>query len=515
MWLLAAFAASVGAPFFAVAANAPLLQAWFSRTGHPHSADPYFLYGASYVGSFVALLSYPVIFEPLLPLGAQSRLWTAGYFLLAAAVACCWYAARSRRGVGLAKPAQAGPRIRVNWRTRLGWIGWAFVPSAYLVAVTAYLSTNIAAAPFLWVVPLAVFLLSFMLAFQREPLIPLRAMQLMLPVVIVAAALTMLGISALGMVGAIAINVFALFVVAMTWHGELFLRRPATSHLTEFYLFMSIGGVLGGAFTSLAAPVLFDSVLEFPLLLAAALLAVPECRALARRPIGSVLAGIALLPLAGLHLTAAGEYQERSFFGVLRTKTAQDGAFRLLLHGTTLHGAQRLSEINSPNAVRPEPLTYYGADGPIADGLRLARVASPSGALDVGVVGLGAGSLACYAQPGDTWRFFEIDPAVVRMAQDPAWFTFLHVCAPAAPIVQGDARLTIAAEPKSSFDVLVLDAFSSDAIPVHLLTREALRLYWQKIRPGGVLLVHISNRYMELESVVGATASAGGFPQRR
>jgi hypothetical protein len=511
LWLLTLFAASIGLPFFAVSANGPLLQAWFARTGHLAARDPYFLYGASNLGSFIALLAYPIIFEPLFTLGEQARLWTVGYLALIVAMLGCGGLAvsRSRRidTVAAEESREAAPS---SWRTRAQWVLWAFLPSALLVAVTGHLSTNIAAAPFLWVVPLALYLFSFVLTFQRERLLPHRTVQLMLP--FAAAALwTVFQPTIFGILGGIAVNLFAFFVIAMAWHGELVARRPNAHGLTEFYLFMSVGGVLGGVFTSLAAPLLFDTVLEFPILLAAALLALPETRSSRWRVAASSAAVLAVAGLAGADLSGRIEHRERSFFGVTTTVLSEDGVFRVLSHGTTVHGAERLSDLEPRRPGRPEALTYYQAEGPLAQGLKLERTGAPGGALSVGIVGLGTGSLACYAAPGDTWRFYEIDPVVIQVARDPRRFNFLAECAPDVPIVQGDARLTLAGEQPASFDVLVIDAFSSDAIPVHLLTGEALRLYMEKLRPGGVALLHISNRYMELAGVVAATAAANGI----
>jgi hypothetical protein len=392
----------------------------------------------------------------------------------------------------------------------------AFLPSALLIAVTAHLSTNIAAAPFLWVLPLAAFLLTFVLAFQRSPLIPPRLAELMVPVAAIAAILTYALTAELGGLAGIAINLLAFFIIALAWHSALVARRPAARHLTDFYLCMSAGGVLGGAFISLAAPLMFDSVIEFPLLLAVSLLIVPEARALlARRPI---LAAGALLLVAALVVDpfTSVEYRDRSFFGVVSTRVVGGGDFRVLIHGTTVHGAERISNVEAdrPADHRPEPLTYYASDGPLASSIAMeqARRAAP---LDVGVVGLGVGSLACYRRQDEAWRFYEIDPAVVAAATDSRLFTFLSVCAPDPTIVLGDARLSLASEPDRSFDVLVIDAFSSDSIPVHLLTREALRLYSEKVRPDGVVLLHISNEYMELASVVAAGAAAEGFAAAR
>jgi hypothetical protein len=510
LWLLCLFAASVGVPFFAVSANAPLLQAWFSRTNHPHAADPYFLYGASNIGSFAALLSYPVLFEPLFGLSEQAQLWTAGYLmLLAGLVACGMLAIAGGQAGRTMAAAPADLADAAGWRQRLGWMGLAFLPSALLVAVTAHLSTNIAAAPFLWVMPLAVFLLTFVITFSRRPLVPARTAQLLLPAVVLGALVTYWRPLEIAGTVAIAINLFALFVVAIVWHSRLVASRPAAAHLTDFYLCISAGGVLGGAFTSLAAPVLFQTVAEFPLLLVLSLLGLPEVRSIIRKPAGGIAAGtlIALL-VSWVSLFSDVEYRDRNFFGVITTRILDDGRFRALLHGTTLHGAEHMADFaeEARGTARPEPLTYYSRGGPLAAGIAHER--ARKGALSVGIVGLGTGALACYSAPGDDWTFYEIDPAVIRIARDSRYFKFLASCAPGAGISQGDARLNLASEPDGRFDVLVIDAFSSDAIPVHLLTQEALRLYGRKTAADGVILLHISNNFVELGSVVAAGAAA-------
>lgn len=509
-WLLALFFVSIGVPFFAVSANAPLLQAWFSRTGHRHAHDPYFLYGASNLGSFFALLSYPVLFEPAFAVGEQSQLWFAGYIALGIGVVLCGFAARSLSNdradtAGKDVPVEATPRPVPTARLRLSWIAFASIPSALLVAVTAHISTNVAAAPFLWVMPLALFLLTFVITFQRRPVIPHHWMRAALPITTVAASVSLMGYLPIGIVVETAIHLVAFFVAAMVCHGELVARRPDASHLTEFYLAMSLGGVLGGAFTTLLSPVIFSSVLEYPILIGAAMLAMPEMRALIRR--WPLIVAPAVLVVA-IALWSGGRSvidRERSFFGVLTVSTSPDGRHTILIHGTTIHGAQHIAD-GAADAGRPEPLTYYTAEGPLAAAItgHRDRLGRP---VNVGIVGLGAGSLACYAAKGEKWRFYEIDPAVVRVASDPRRFRFLSACTPDAPIIVGDARLTVMREPDGTFDVLVIDAFSSDAIPIHLMTREAITGYFTKLAPGGILVMHISNRYMELRSVLAAIAA--------
>jgi spermidine synthase len=505
IWVLALFTASLGVPLLAVTANAPLLQAWFARTRHNGAGDPYFLYGASNVGSLIALLSYPFLIEPRLTLNTQSLAWSAGYVVLFAAVALCGASVRTGRNA-VAAAVAARPKMRA----RVEWAAFGFLPSALLVATTAHISTNIAAAPFLWVMPLAIFLLSFVVTFTRRPVLPVRGMQVLLPIALPAAMATVLFPGVLGGLPGIAVNLFAFFVIAVCWHAELYARRPSASRLTDFYLCMSVGGVLGGAFTSLVAPVVFSSVLEFPFLLGASVLAIPEMRALIMRRRALTAVGGAVAVAFVIVMSPDIEHRQRNFFGVVSTKISDDGRYRLLIHGTTVHGAQKLESVNAPpSAGRPEPLLYYGAGAPLAEGIAIARRAKA--ALSVGVVGLGAGSLACYAEPGDRWRFFEINPAVTEIARDRRYFSFLARCAPDVPVLGGDARLTLRDEADGSYDVLVIDAFSSDAIPVHLITAEALRLYARKVGPDGIVLLHISNLHLELGSVVAATAEAEGL----
>ncbi|MBL8672118.1 MAG: fused MFS/spermidine synthase, partial [Alphaproteobacteria bacterium] len=557
LWLLGLFAASIGLPFFALSANGPLLQAWFVRTGHAAGRDPYFLYAASNVGSFAALLAYPLVIEPFLPLGLQSAAWTIGFHVLVALLAACAWFVRPRAAPGAARVVADDPGTAAPRTGEIGaWVGLAAVPSGLLVAVTAHVSTDVAAAPLLWVVPLALYLATFVLAFQPQDGIRHRATLFLQPLAIAAVAAAIGMGTRLHLGFAVAAHLLGFFVVALAWHGELARRRPAPRHLTLFYVALSAGGMVGGMFCGLAAPHLFSWIAEYPLLLVAAALfrpglALPRGRAsrgahaaalalavalllpgflgrsdlvtgliaqlgadsydvqraaawaipaaallLARQPLrfaGAIALG--LLLLRAYPLDGGREATGRSFFGVHKVSETADGRFRVLHHGTTVHGAQRIrdDEGRPIEAERPEPLTYYHRGSPMARVLAAARE-SAGGPLRVAVIGLGTGSLACYARPGDVWRFFEIDPAIVRVARDPARFSFLSSCAPDVPIVLGDARLTLAALPDASFDVIVVDAFSSDAIPVHLMTREAMAIYRAKAVPGGLVALHVSNR---------------------
>ena len=562
-WLIGLFLASVGLPFFAVAGNGPLLQAWFARSGHKDAADPYFLYGASNLGSFAALILYPIAIEPLLPLAAQAQGWTTGFAVLIGLIAL---AAFAMRGVPAAAarpvPAEAGERPAVA--RIVTWIALAFVPSGLLVAVTAHLSTDVAAAPFLWVLPLALFLLTFVLLFRDRPLVPMPFVERILPILAGGLALFSYFNSHVFWV-ALIVHVGFFFAATLVCHHRLYRLRPEASRLTDFYLWMSFGGVLGGLFGGLFAPLVFNRVLEYPILVVASVLALPAIAAVARADafrqvlpaalVGGVFAiglalvgargeepgpffhaaflaltGIAMLAyrkpvfvaamlatlffaLDGMQRLQGGRVYERSFFGVHKLETVEEGRFRVLAHGTTIHGAMRLlNSDGTPATGRPTPLTYYHPDGGIADALR--AVPERAEGRRIGVVGLGAGAHACNGTARDEWTYFEIDAAVERIARDPKIFRFLSECAPSARVVLGDARLTLADEPAARFDTLLIDAFSSDAIPVHLLTREAIEIYRSRLAENGVLVLHISNRHLELESVVAALARETGLAAR-
>lgn len=562
LWLIGLFGASIGIPYFAVAANAPLLQAWFATTRHPKADDPYFLYGASNLGSFAALIAYPFAIEPFMTLRSQATSWSVGFAALMVMIAVAGPLALFWKRQGTAKSADALD-ARVTVHDRLVWVGLSFVPSALLIAVTSHISTDIAAAPFLWVLPLALYLATFVLTFRsggdgtHSFLIRLQ------PYIVAPLAIGMMwGERAFWLVAImLALGMFA--VSTMICHRELYLRRPAASRLTEFYMWISVGGVLGGIATGLIAPFVFPDVWEYPILIVLALLCRPGALSVGRQVwvrqglpiaiavavliaprvlfgatipadfalawmIGLILAAAAIMlqasnPVRLVCLTAGvlivtacyrpGTVQTetaRSFFGVHKVAESYDGRFRMLFHGTTMHGAQRLrDESGALVGGAPEPLTYYYHRGPMAQTIKAFR--AYKGKLNaVSVVGLGAGSLACYAKPGEAWTFYEIDPVVVRLAQDATKFRFLADCAPDATIVLGDARLTLA-EAKRSADIIVLDAFSSDVVPAHLLTREALALYVSKLAPGGAVVFHISNRYLELANVVAAIADANGL----
>jgi len=563
VWLLGLFAVSVGLPFLAVSATAPLLQAWFARTGHPHAGDPYFLYGASNIGSFASLILFIVFFEPFFTVGQQSMLWSGGFVLLACLIgACAATAIRGGQDVPVAGGDASGAAFAAVPARPIMWCVLAFVPSGLLVAVTAHVSTDVAAAPFLWVVPLALFLLTFVFAFRRKPLVSVSTLSRALPLMGALAVIAVFAPHGMPVWANLAVHLAFFFAAALFCHARLFELRPEASRLTGFYLWMSFGGVLGGAFASLASPVLFDWVAEYPLLIVAALLLRPEVAGIARQrlvgigaiaaavagalyiassvpgiaalydagTVGAVLIAVAvaaaalqyvsqqafvlmmllIVPLGFVFSTAGGAlFHERSFFGVVKVVNSADGRYRLMVHGTTLHGAMALD-----GAARPEPIAYYHESGGIASALHAMQSRRGGAIGHGGLVGLGAGSLMCHTRPGERWTAFEIDRAVVDAATDPALFRFMPECGPDVPMVIGDARLTLERQPDASFDFLLVDAFSSDSIPVHLMTREAVRLYMDKVKADGIVAMHISNRYLELQSVLAAIAAEEGLAIR-
>ena len=560
-WLLALLASAVGIPFFVVSTGGSMLQRWFARTGHGGARDPYFLYAASNLGSLLGLLAYPFLIEPNLPLALQSYAWTMGYIVLAGlTLACAWTALRpasfaaDRPDPAAAEGAKPAPDL--PWSRTLRWVLWAFVPSSLLLGVTTHLTSDVGSFPLLWVVPLALYLATFTVAFGRPSLMPRPLLLRALGMVAVLVTVTLATRANEPFALLLALDFLLLTIVGLLFHGLLAEDRPDPAHLTAFYLWIAFGGVLGGVFNALIAPVIFTSVLEFPIVLVLAVMIAPPILAHAddARPrfgaldlalpvlaglltLGAVLLvkrfglldsrlvvfitfawpallvfsfsrrplrfglGIAALLIAAQAFTVGGGrmlHEERSFFGVHRV-LATEGGKHLLTHGSTFHGLQWIDP-----ARRREPLAYYHRQGPFGQ-LFTWRRADPR-PLRVGLVGLGAGTLLAYAQPGDVWTAYEIDPVVDRLARDTRYFTYIADAPVRLRTVLGDGRLSLAADSSARYDVLVLDAYSSDAIPVHLLTREAIALYVRRLAPGGVMVFNLSNRHLNLQPVVAALA---------
>ncbi len=559
LWLLGRLAVTAGPAAFAIAATAPLLQSWFARLGLEASADPYFLYAGSNAGSLLALLAYPLLLEPALRLDAQAAAWRWGFLLLAAGILLC---AMTLRITAFRAPFAAAPRATRSWRRRLHWLALAAVPSSLLLGVTTHITADIASAPLLWVVPLVLYLLSFILAFARRPPVPHALMIRTMPLLVIPLVLTMSPGLFMPLPVLMLLHLGGLFVACMVFHGELARLRPPAGDLTEFYVFLSAGGVIGGLFNALLAPLLFTGIWEYPLALVAACLLKPadDARS-ARLLVWDVLLAAALLALVGVALRVFGMASEgghvrlptavlgflipglallhsstrrvrfglgvaacllasawagstdavltaRSFFGVYRVRDVQDATGRYLIemHGTSMHGARSLAAGEAT-----QPMAYYNRAGPFGQLFR----SLPAGSVKhVAGIGLGTGELGCYAVPGQDWTFYEIDGLVERIARNGRYFDFLTACGNHPKVILGDARLTIAGAPDGAYDLLILDAFSSDSIPMHLLTREALALYLRKLAPGGRLLFHISSRSLDLRPVIGALAADAGLQAR-
>ena len=570
-WLVASLALSVGAPFAILSATAPLLQAWFARLrqGTAEGSNPYVLYAASNLGSFAALLAYPVLIEPLSGLASQTIGWSIGYVAFIGLVAALAVVAWRQNGAAASTPLER--TTPPTWARRAAWVLIAAIPSSLMLGVTSYLSVDVASAPFLWVGPLAIYLLTFVIAFSSKPLVPL-ATTLMIQAATVAACSALLPKTNGEWTILVLIHLVTFFFAALMCHQRLASLRPPPDRLTEFFLLLSLGGVVGGAFNALIAPVVFNTVAEYPLVLCLTALARPWSRQRPSRDewlwfaavvplvlipqallwwLGEdgrphqmglgwdqarnfsflILGGAAIcafmirdrarlffLALSMIAVSAAyvpvrydWTESDRSFFGVIR-RADQDfpgvGAMRILMHGTTLHGAQ---------AIAPEwrcrPSLYYAPVTPIGESVIVTQNRTPEAA--IGVVGQGAGSLAAYKRAGDDLTFFEIDPMVDRWARDPRRFSYISDCAD-GPIrtVLGDARLTLRDEPNGRYDLLVVDAFSSDAVPTHMLTVEAIREYLRVLRPDGLLVLHLSNRNLEITSPTIAAAQALGVPFR-
>jgi SAM-dependent methyltransferase len=554
-WLLLA---SIGPLFFAVAAQAPLMQRWFGLAGN--AGEPYALYAASNLGSFGGLIAYPILVEPNLPTTAQTWLWSGLYALLLLLVLVCARAIWAGRNEAVTTASQSAPPI--SWRQRLYWIALAAVPSGLMLSTTSHLTTDLMAMPLIWVIPLGLYLLSFSVAFADNRFLANVMTRIAPAVLLVGGASTFLLWGTAVFTG-LGVSLTMLFVLAVALHGEMYRTRPDASRLTEFYLMMSVGGVIGGLFCAIVAPLLFNWTWEHPILLVAAALLLPQVRlfslgeeetfgktgwtgitlilALAAAGIGLYVgktmaletshfrtALIAVILIAGVivagrrvalaivlvgamlanggwanaELSANGS-RLRSYFGTYTINQSDDATVRWLSHGTTMHGMQLM---NQPTL----PISYYGSNSGVGIASRRAEELFGRGAT-IGVVGLGTGTLACYRKPGQDWHYFEIDPLMVEIARDRKIFSFLEKCAPETKMHLGDARLTLAEQPAGTFDLLAIDAFSSDSIPLHLLTREAFEVYRRALKPNGILLVHISNRYIDLNPVVAAEAEAGNW----
>ncbi len=558
LWLIGILSLSIGLPFFVVSTTAPLIQKWFANVGHHTSDDPYYLYAASNSGSLIALLSYPFLIEPNIGLSSQKSDWSFGFAFLCVLIAGCAFALwKAQQAKETAEEPSFGDE-ELSWAAKLHWLALAFVPSSLLLGLTTFISTDIASVPLLWIIPLTLYLLTFVLVFSKWHDCVHGWMVKAQPVVLLPfLAYSFINPAVLPYWVDLGIHLTAFFLAVMVCHGELARLRPNTRHLTSYYLIMSFAGMLGGMFNTFVAPFIFNGVYEYPLMIIAALLlrpgliaSVSEGRkewlkqiifpallivaglivfftiddlpqyldtigvglillagltyAFRAQPITlALLTGILISFTFGLHgLLSNTLYQKRTFFGVLSVRESvlsneegQPEKYREFYHGTTKHGAQRLAEKDSRT-----PLTYFSRPGPI--GQLFAEFDKVNTNWEIGIIGLGAGTLACYTKPGQSWAFYELDPLVVDIASNPKYFTYINQCNPKIRMVVGDARLSLEKEPGHKFDLYIVDAFSSDSIPTHLLTQEAIKLYFEKIKPDGILALHITNRHLALKKVL-------------
>lgn len=551
-WLLEWLASSTALTFVALSACAPLIQAIFSRSSHTRAGDPYFLYVASNAGSLTGLLMYPSVIEPNLGLSGQLTLVRAGFGMLIAAAALAALTLRPE----LKRAAGEGSAGAIAPASLAGWIGLSALPSSLTLSLTAFITSDIAPVPLLWIVPLAIYLVTFMIAFSDLGAAALRACEGVFPWLAIVSAPFFAFTTRGGLVWAILLHLTLFFVTACLCHGRLAASRPPAAQLTRFYLCLALGGALGGAFNILLAPIVFDSLIEYPLAYSCACLALPlsagtrgerlrdllypaglagwlaavallrtggqnapelalplafapaalACLSFKHRPARLALALAALvLCLRELARPPGTEVLEsdRNFFGAKEVRLDTKQGSIAIVHGSTVHGLQRVAPARSP-----EPLGYYHPYGPAGDIFgAFGRDARGRAA----VIGLGAGSMAAYIGPDQRLTFYEIDPLVVALAKDQRYFSHLASAAGRVSTVTGDGRLEIAREPGGGLGLVLVDAFNSDAIPVHLLTREAIELYLGKLAPGGLLAFHITNQYLDLEPVLAATLAELGL----
>jgi hypothetical protein len=558
-WLLTTLLITIGPPFLLLSATAPLLQRWFSHSTHRSARDPYFLYAVSNAGSMLALLGFPFLLEPAFAIKTQSWIWAAGYAVLVVFVMTCAIVLQSRRAAPPVPAHVDEPVVKIESAQRVEWVLLAFVPSSLMLGVTTYIATDVASVPLIWIIPLALYLLTFILAFANKQIIKLHVTSIVFPVALLVLGTFMILQPRVTTWVTIALHLLVFFFAALVSHQRLAQSRPHVSKLPEYYLWIAVGGVLGGIFNALVAPLVFSMPFEYPAAIVLACLVrpittqenttrswmritfpliifsltfglaltVPRFGFPARMETGLVL----LLPLMvcfafsfrrplvfalsfAAFLFAAIPYVNaqvqtlttmRNFFGVWRVTTSRNDQFRRLYHGSTVHGIQMNDE-----ARKCEATSYYHKDGPVGQILEIYNgkpVVRP-----VAATGLGAGTLGTYSREGQEWDFYDIDPSIVAIASDPRYFTFFSDCTKGSHrVILGDARLRLKEAPAGKYGLLLMDAFSSDSVPAHLLTTEAMDLYRSKLSDDGMLAFHISNRYLNLEPLLSGLSHRAGF----
>ena len=557
IWLLETLLVSVGLPFFIISSSSPLFQSWFSRLRHRRAVDPYFLFAASNAGSLIALVAFPLVLEPSSGVSEQHQLWRVGFVVLVALTCVIALAVKPLANASI-DPIQSDPNNKLTVFRRLRWLALSFVPSSLMLGVTTYITADVAAVPLLWVIPLALYLITFVVAFTRKPFASLNR-----PVTVGALVVTLILAS-----GAteppwvlILANLGFFFVAALMCHAQLADDRPSATHLAEYYLWIALGGSLGSVFNVLVAPILFSSILEYPfaivlacmlqrcdprssdrrlnknnyldviyplglyvLTVSLAILVVylrPSSSAIKlfivlgiplivinhffrARPLRFAL-GLSAVMLASVYYTGATDrtlHVVRNFFGITRVSTDSTGQINSLYSGNTVHGRQFVDQSR-----RCEPLSYHHENGPLGQVMAVFNAAPAN--QRVAVIGLGVGAMAAYSKPSQQWTFYEIDRDVIYLARNSQYFTYLTNCASASVgVVEGDARLNLQNAPEGNYGLIVLDAFSSDAIPIHLVTQQALDLYLSKLAEGGILAFHISNRSLNLKPILADLAES-------
>ena len=559
-WVLITLLLTVGPPFLLLSATAPLLQRWFSHSTHKSARDPYFLYAVSNAGSMLALLGFPFLLEPAFAVRTQNWIWAVGYAVLAALVITCAILLNGRRAAtSRTTVIEDQPAVKVARAQRLEWVLLAFVPSSLMLGVTTFIATDVASVPLIWIIPLALYLLTFILAFGNKQLIKLPLTSILFPSALLVLGAFVILSPPISVWVTISLHLLVFFFAALVSHQRLAQSRPPVSKLPEYYLWIAVGGVLGGIFNALLAPLIFSTPLEYPAAIILALLVRPVndqeqktkswfritfptfifvltfalaivvprfelsgklengvvlllplvlCFAFSfRRPLVFALALAALMFASIPYLNASVQTltTDRNFFGVWRVTTNPHEEFRRLYHGSTVHGVQ----LNDP-ARKCEATSYYHKDGPL--GQVFAVYNSKPSIKPVAATGLGAGTIGTYAATGQEWDFYDIDPAIVRIASDSRYFTFLSDCTKAQyRVILGDARLRLREAPAGKYGLLIMDAFSSDSVPAHLLTTEAMNLYLDKLSTDGMLAFHISNRYLNLEPLLSGLSRRAGL----
>lgn len=549
-WQLSLMTITVGGPFFVLSGSAPMFQRWFSGTDHKDANNPYFLYGASNLGSMTALLLYPVVIEPALNLSEQSNTWMYGYLGLIVLTLLCalvvWKASVRKESLKVVKSEE-----KITWARRGKWLLLSFIPSSLMLGVTTYITTDVASVPLLWIIPLTLYVSTFIIVFARKPIISEDKASEILGFLLVFMFVFMMLYQPKGLVF-VPFHMILFFFAALVCHGALASSRPGAEKLTEFYLMMSIGGALGGVFNALVVPNIFILPVEYALVLGLAVcmryanvkqeklnyyfifvglivvIAITWAINAESMVIKGVLTFIALTGLAftlnkrwvfGVtiavtllfsppgdlweFITSKVVHQDRNFFGVMRVIDTEDNQ-RIFVHGTTIHGTQSLEK-----GFEQTPMSYYANSSPIADMFQYAG--EYFGKQKIAVLGLGVGVTACFDKEGRSFDFFEIDPGIIQIAEDPKYFTFLSGCGSPYKIIEGDARLTLGFKEDKTYDFILADAYSSDNIPVHLITREAVALYLSKLKPEGMLGFNISNSYLDIEPVLAEIADSFGI----